>query len=381
MRSRDFLIFFSVVFIIYAAANTFLFIKGMVAFNNIIGEGLYAIIFIILALTFLAGKILERRSSSVLIDILNITGGFWLSFMLYSVLLIILADISRGILLAFDIIESGNAEIVRKSSYMLAFMISLVLIIIGFSNTIFTAIRTYKIEIPKTVSLKELRIAAVSDIHLGSVIRRRSMKILSEKLKKISPDIILFLGDIVDGEINPVLRDDLLEALILPESAKHVYAITGNHEYIGGFTKAVDYIESKGIRVLIDEAIEPEDGILLIGRKDRDAKRYTGEDRKKVEELLENIDSRKAIICLDHQPPFRNGKTEKGFDLVLSGHTHNGQMWPLNYLTSKIYKIKYGHALIDGCNYIVSSGFGSWGPRVRLGSRSEVLDIIVSFKN
>jgi predicted MPP superfamily phosphohydrolase len=95
---------------------------------------------------------------------------------------------------------------------------------------------------------------------------------------------------------------------------------------------------------------------------------------------MKGIDHSKPIILLDHQP-FHLAETEKnGIDLQLSGHTHNGQMWPLNYLTRKIYELSYGYMKKGNSQIIVSSGFGLWGPRIRLGSRSEVMLINIEFK-
>ena len=340
---------------------------------------LYTILFILISLAFIAGKILERKFSSIAADILNIIGGFWLSFMFYSVIIIIAADLLRAVFALTNIISPDIIPGFRQVSYLISLSVALLLVIAGFINTLFPVTRKYCIDIDKPAGIKELKIAAVSDIHLGSIIRKRSMRILSGRLGAISPDMVLFLGDMVDGEINPVLRNDLLESLILPHTAKYVYAITGNHEYIGNHSKTIPYIENKGIRILVDEVISLDEDIQLAGRKDRDSFRYTGERRKDLEDLLRGVDNGKPVIVMDHQPPMTKENNLSGFDIMFSGHTHNGQMWPLNYLTARIYKLIYGHRVINGCHYIVSSGYGSWGPRVRLGSRSEVLDITLRF--
>lgn len=379
MRSRDIIIFFTVVFIIYSGANIYLYFKGVHAFRGIISTGLFNVLFISITFSFVAGKILERRYSSVLSDVLNIIGGFWLSFMLYSVLITLLADLTVYSLSLVNIIGSETTDSIRQKAYLSSFALALILIIAGFTNTIFPVIRRYRLSINKPSSRKEFKIAAVSDIHLGSIIRKRSMRLLSSRLKAIEPDMVLFLGDIVDGEINPVLRSDLLDSLTIPSSARYVYAITGNHEFIGNPRKTLPYIQDKGIKILFDEIVTLDEGIQLVGRIDRDALRYTGQARKELDELLQGVNKNKPVIVLDHQPPMKNEDGLSGFDLMMSGHTHNGQMWPLNYLTSSIYKIKYGHSIIDGCHYIVSSGFGSWGPRVRLGSRSEILEVSLVF--
>lgn len=379
MRPRDIIIFFAVVFMIYSGANAFLYFKMADAFRGIIDTNLYTLLFIMISMAFIAGKLLERRFSSLVADILNIIGGFWLSFMFYSVMVIIAADLLRALFKLMNIISPDINTGFRQVSYLLSLSIAAFLLVAGFMNTLFPVTRKYHIDIDKPAGINELKIAAVSDIHLGSIIRKRSMRILSGILEAISPDMVLFLGDTVDGEINPVLRNDLLESLTLPDTARYVYAIPGNHEYIGNYSKTIPYINSKGIKVLTDEVINLEEGIQLAGRKDRDSLRFTGERRKSLNDLLKEADKSKPVIVMDHQPPLTKEDDPSGFDIMLSGHTHNGQMWPLNHLTARIYKLIYGHRIVNGCHYIVSSGYGSWGPRVRLGSRSEVLDITVRF--
>jgi predicted MPP superfamily phosphohydrolase len=205
------------------------------------------------------------------------------------------------------------------------------------------------------------------------------MKKLSEILKKLEPDLVLLLGDIVDGEIGPVLRDDLLKYFTCPECTEGLYAITGNHEFIGGAKRTIPYIESKGIRILKDEVVTIDGGIQLIGRLDRDSKRFYGKERKSLSELVASADTSKPVILLDHQPFDLSESEKQGIDLQLSGHTHNGQMWPLNYLTAKMFELSYGYKKKGRTHFIVSSGFGIWGPRVRSASRSEVLLVNINF--
>jgi predicted MPP superfamily phosphohydrolase len=330
--------------------------------------------------TFIAGKFLERNHSSILTDILNIIGGFWMAFMLYAFLLLLLSDVFLLINRFIHFIPSGNILLFKRWTFMMSIAVTLLIIIVGFIIAITPIVRRYDISIDKPVTgADEFRIAAVSDIHLGSIIRKRSMNVLSNMLRELEPDLTLFLGDIIDGEIGPVLRNDLLSEFNCPECKSGVYAITGNHEYIGGAYRTIPYIEKKGIRVLKDEIIKLPQGIQLIGRLDRDSFRYTGKERLSLEELIIKIDKTKPVILLDHQP-FNLEQSEKnGIDLQLSGHTHNGQMWPLTWLVKIIYEVSFGYKKKGNTQIIVSSGFGLWGPRIRLGSRSEVLLINIRF--
>jgi predicted MPP superfamily phosphohydrolase len=381
MKNYQFIVFLSVAFTIYSLTNAYIFFKGYgVIPPTRPNRLLYTIIFIILAATFIAGKILEARHSSVLSDILNIIGGFWMGFMLYAFMFLLLSDIIGLILRIPGIVNTSNMPDYRRWSFLITLAISAILITGGFINAIIPVVKEYDLEINKSAGeVNSLRIAAVSDIHLGSIIRKRSIRKLSVMLEEMKPDLVLLLGDIVDGELGPVLRDDLLQYFTGPQTKDGLYAITGNHEYIGGAGRTIPYIESKGIRLLKDEITILPGGIQLIGRLDRDSFRFTGKERLSLEELMKDIDHSKPVILLDHQPFHLDESAKNGVDLQLSGHTHNGQLWPVNYITRLIYELSYGYIKKGEAQIIVSSGFGLWGPRIRLGSRSEVLLINIKF--
>ena len=375
------IIFFSIVLTVYSLINIYIFFKCYntipVLQNN---SPLFSIGFFLLAVIFIAAKILESKHSSVISDVLNILGGFWLAFMFYGFLFFLISDILLLTLRISGIISGENIFLFRKWSFFLTSAFSSLLIIGGFINALIPHIKEYDMTINKSAGeIKTLRIAAVSDIHLGSIIRKRSIKKLSGMLKEMNPDIVLLLGDIVDGEIGPVLRGDLLQYFTCPKCNDGLFAITGNHEFIGGGDRTIPYIESKGIRVLKDEMVTLEGGIQLIGRIDRDSFRFYGKERLSLGELMKQADTSKPVILLDHQPFHFDESAKYGIDLQLSGHTHNGQMWPLNYVTSKIYELSYGYLKKGTTHFIVSSGYGLWGPRVRSGSRSEVLLINIKF--
>jgi predicted MPP superfamily phosphohydrolase len=381
MNKRSMLVFFIIVFTIYFLTNLYIFLKGYRAIPLSVNlRFIYTIIYILLAATFIAGKILERNHSSILTDILNIIGGFWMAFMLYAFIFLLISDIASPLLRLTGILSVQDSPLFRKWSFIITVVLSAGFITFGFINAVLPVVRKYNIVINKPAGeLKTFRIAAVSDIHLGSIIRKRSIKKLSGMLKKINPDVVFLLGDIVDGEIGPVLRDDLLSYFTCPKCKDGLFAITGNHEYIGGAATTIPYIEKNGIKILKDEVVTLDGGIQLIGRIDRDGFRFNKKERLPLDDLMKQVDLTKPVILLDHQPFNLNEKVKAGVDLQLSGHTHNGQMWPLNYITKMIYELSYGYKKIGNTQFIVSSGFGIWGPRVRSGSRPEVIEINITF--
>ena len=381
MKNYQFLIFLTIVLTIYSLTNLYIFLKG---YHSITSSRetkiLYTLIFLILASSFVAGKVLEATHSTVFSDILNIIGGFWMGFILYAFLLLLISDIGGLVLRVPGIIGPNNILIYRKWAFLGTLLISVLLISGGFINAVIPVVKKYNVTINKFAGeVKNLRIAAVSDVHLGSIIRKRSLRKLSEIFMEMKPDVVFLLGDIVDGELGPVMRGDLLKYFTIPETADGLYAITGNHEFIGGADRTIPYIESKGIRLLKDEMVILPGGIQVIGRLDRDSRRYYSKERMPLEELMKNTNPKLPVILLDHQPLNLGESQKHDVDLQLSGHTHNGQMWPLNLITRKLYELSYGHLLKGSTHIIVSSGYGLWGPRIRSGSRSEVLLVNVKF--
>ena len=376
MKNNNMLLFFLVVFTIYFGANIYIFLKGYRLMSEAGHSGIYFVTFIFLSSLFIIGKILERNHSGILSDIMNIFGGFWLAYMLYAFLLFLVSDIGFLAVKSTGILPADAVSSFRKWRFIAVNAATLILIITGLINALTPIVKEYDITVRKTLPGNgEIKIVAISDIHLGSTIRKRSMRKLQVRIDSQKPDMILLLGDIIDGEIGPVMRGDLLASFSCPPCREGVYAITGNHEYIGGIERTSKYIREKGIPLLMDETAVTPSGITLIGRKDRDSFRYTGRARASLEELTTGIDSSGLVILLDHQPWKLEESAMAGVDLHLSGHTHNGQIWPLSLLISRMYEIPYGHGMIGNTHFIVSSGYGLWGPRVRIGSRSEVVVI------
>jgi hypothetical protein len=218
-----------------------------------------------------------------------------------------------------------------------------------------------------------------SDIHLGALMGERREKVLLDIVKKQSPDLVLICGDLIDSEIAPVLRKNLGRHIQEIEAPMGVYAVTGNHEYIGGIEKSLEYLKSINIRVLKDEVITLPNGIQVVGRNDRSAGGFGANRQKLLAELLSGIDHTKPIIVMNHQPYSLGEAEQEGVDLHLSGHTHNGQLWPLNYVTRAIFEVSWGYLKKGSSHFYVSSGFGTWGPSVRTGNRPEVVMFDLKF--
>jgi predicted MPP superfamily phosphohydrolase len=328
------------------------------------------------SISFLAGRLLERRWTTGIVYLITKVGAFWLAASLYMFIFFLFTDLLNLFVKLLTPETGFPSASVLISEILIILLITGLLILSGYLNAIHPRIKTLKITVEKhQPKRKKINIVAVSDVHLGSIVGEKRVAKMVAMINSLDPDIVLFLGDLLDEDPGPVIHKDLGTCLERIKSKHGIYAITGNHEYIGGIQKAVPFFKKHGIQLLRDEKVLIEDQLYLIGREDRDKVRFEGTDRKSLSELIKEIDHSKIIILLDHQPFHLDQSRKFGIDLHLSGHTHHGQIWPFQYITKKIYKISHGYLKSGATHYYVSSGFGTWGPPIRLGNRPEVLYI------
>ncbi|MDW7682284.1 MAG: metallophosphoesterase, partial [bacterium] len=163
------------------------------------------------------------------------------------------------------------------------------------------------------------------------------------------------------------------------QSKYGVFAVTGNHEYIGGVDAATDYLQNYGVSVLRDSVVKIVDSIYLIGREDRSIRRFSGKARTSLDSLMQGVDRNYPCFLLDHQPFELSEAARNGIDLQICGHTHHGQLWPLNLITRMLYEKSWGYLKRGDTHYYISSGAGTWGPPVRIGNHPEIVEIVVHF--
>jgi hypothetical protein len=197
----------------------------------------------------------------------------------------------------------------------------------------------------------------------------------------LDPDIVLLPGDIVDESVTAREEEAMTEVFQKLRAPLGVYSVPGNHEYYGGLERNLAYLRKWGVRVLEDEAEEVAGSFYLIGRKDPSSLER-GQTRMPIGEIMNRagVDRTRPLILMDHQPVRLGEAAEAGIDLQLSGHTHAGQLFPLNLVNRLIYEQNWGGLRKGRTQYYVSCGVGTWGPPVRTGSIPEILRIKLSFK-
>jgi uncharacterized protein len=377
------ILFFSVFFIINFLISYYLYIRGLQAIPaHSRFKPLYRFAFWLFALSFIGGRAFEKFLPSPVADWFLRIGSIWLAAMLYFLLIVVFLDLLRLVNRIFPFFPAAITKNYSKTKFITAMStVGLVgaLLLGGSINASFIRIKKLNLSVPKKAgTLKSLNIVSASDIHLGTIIGRSHIEDIVNKINALHPDIVLLPGDIIDEDPAPVIKQNLGAALQNIHSRFGVYAVTGNHEFIGGVEEDCAYLTAHGITMLRDRSIKIGESFFLVGREDRGIGRI-GQKRKGLHELMIGVDTQIPVILMDHQPFGLNEAAQNGIDLQLSGHTHYGQLWPLTYIVRAIYEMAWGYKRIGNTQYYISTGAGTWGPPIRIGSYSEIVQIRLNF--
>ncbi len=330
-------------------------------------EIILGIIFIILPLSFIGASVLSVKYNNFLTRVIYRLIMVWMGFFVYFFLSALLYGLA---VLIFQM--NGSVETFAWLGYSLL-ILSAISGLYGLLHAGKIKVKRVKLtggfELPNTpASWKGRKAVWVSDLHLGQIRGKKFASKVVKILNQIRPDIIFIGGDLYDGvkgDENEIISP--LKDLNPPLGA---YFITGNHEEFSDATHFTRAVEAAGIKVLNHELVLI-DGLQVIGITDHESI-----DKKKFAEILGglNIDRTKPSIMLKHQPSGLDIAERAGINMQISGHTHKAQMFPLFYLTRLIYKgYDYGLKKFGKMNVYTSSGVGTWGPPMRVGTDGEVV--------
>ena len=379
------IVFFTIFFTIYTALNYYIFIRGWQALSSMAFlRPYYIIIFVLVAYGYVFSKMLYKFLPPLVYDIWLGVGAIWFAFLVYFILLLLGLDLIRLVESFYHFLPNyiyNNYELTKKITGIVIIALVGLIVFLGNLNKRDITIKTLELQLPKgDGKLSELNIVAASDIHLSPIDGERLLMGIVDKMNSLNPDIILLSGDIVDD------KAEVLEQRKIGESFKRlnpkygIYTINGNHEFINGVDSSVRYAEHLGMKVLRDEFIIIDSSFYIVGREDVSMNSFTGRKRKTLEDIMSSINSELSKILLDHTPVKLEQAEKNGIDIQLSGHTHHGQIWPANVITNMIYEISWGYKKKGKTHYYVTSGAGTWGPPVRTGSKSEIVNIKIKFK-
>ncbi|WP_462413409.1 metallophosphoesterase [Neobacillus sp. Marseille-QA0830] len=363
---------FIIVFLVYNLLIYYIGWNGIKWMTTVFGsihrplKYLYSIILVMFAYSFIIGRWAGEN------DFINWAGAIWLGLFCFLLLLLPLADLTV-FLTKYTKIAKDKAI---KWSGIVTILVTASLFMAGVYTAYHPVVTTYHIKISKHVEgKKNYKIVMASDLHFSYMIGSGQAEKLVKKINSLNPDLVLLPGDIISDDIEPYLDEGI--PVILKKMKAPVYASLGNHDREDPDVDLISIFNNSGMTVLADEVVELDNGITLVGRKDRG---YQDVKRMGLTELMKPVNPVKPVILLEHQPYDLDIAKTNGVDLMVSGHTHQGQVFPGNLVTDKIYENDWGYLKKDQLHSIVSAGYGFWGTPLRLGTLSEIVQIDIRFE-
>ncbi len=356
-----------------------------------------AVVYSLLAFALVAAFFLNPQSN--LRRVIQLISNYWLGILLYIVLVVTLGHLLWFILgHMFKAFKPRFAQKRRNAIISGVLSIAIIAGISGYGMYHATDIKVnnYSVNINKQVEgRKNLRVVLIADLHLGYSIGLKHMQKMVKLINEQKPDIVCIAGDIYDNNYDAIGNpDEIAKTLSTIQSTYGTYACWGNHDVdekiLAGFTfdnnakkshneRMREFLKKANINLLEDETVLIDNQFYVSGRVDEDKPATEDNERKTPDELLDGLDKTKPVIVMYHEPDELEDLSEAGCDLLLCGHTHNGQTFPGNLLIKAFWENPTGYLKKGDMHNIVTSGVGVWGPFMRVGTDAEIVNIDVSF--
>jgi len=325
-------------------------------------------------------------------------GAYWLGISLYLILYVALIDLLRWIY-SKVFKDKYNDFYARTICTLLIIVLTGVTSIYGIINAKIVRTTEYEITINKDGgNFKEMTIAMFGDPQFGYNIGEYHLKQAVDIINKNDVDIVCVAGDIFDNQYSAIKHPDKLIELFNQIKSKYgMYAVLGNHDVeepiLCGFTfndddlenklaskEMLEFIRKSGMVLLYDENVIINDSVNLYGRADQERPNLGNITRKESGDIFKEVDTTKPLFVLDHEPREYDELEKAGVDLMMAGHTHDGQLWPTKIATDIIWENAYGLWVKNAFHAITTSGLGLFGPNMRVGTIAEVCIIHVKFR-
>ncbi|HEY8345839.1 MAG TPA: metallophosphoesterase [Symbiobacteriaceae bacterium] len=372
---------------VYGAVNYYVGLRGWQWLTALTAGAvpcpLYWTLFWLLALSFPLARLTADQLPLLVSDWLVRISSYWMAFFVCALLVLPLFDLLRLMARWSGLLPAGlvaGPKLARLSGLVVCALV-VGLFLYGTWRARTPVVTEYDLTIPKQApGYRELNVVLVSDTHLGAIIGNRRIRQLVETVNRLQPDLVLLAGDIVDDSFRPFVAYDMPAELSRLRAPLGVYSVLGNHD--AGSENLAEFraqMERAGIRLLVDEWVKVDDSFYVVGRSDGSWRRYSGRKEIPLTQILAGVDPSLPILLMDHKPDRLEEAVASGVDLQVSGHTHRGQIFPGNLITRRIFEVDAGYLQKGKTHFIVSVGYGTWGPPIRIGNRPEVVRIHITF--
>jgi predicted MPP superfamily phosphohydrolase len=363
---------------LYTSMHVYAFLKLRRAVSlSAIATALIAALMIVMILTPIIVRVVESANFEREARVFATIGYTWMGLLFLFFAASFSLDVWRFLVyLAEGLIKTslGALKFSARQAFFLPFFAAMLAAGYGIFEAMNIRTETLVFKSPKIT--RPIRIAQISDVHLGLLIREPRLSRILEKVKAASPDIFVSTGDLVDGQtdnLNGV--GDLLREIRAPLGK---FAVTGNHEFYAGLDRSLEFTKQAGFHVLREQGTSVA-GLINIAGVDDPVVRGYGRSREVPEkELLSGLPKDKFTLFLKHRPDVE--KSAVGlFDLQLSGHAHKGQIFPWTLIVRLVFPQLAGlYDLSSGSHLYVSRGSGTWGPPIRFLAPPEVTIIDIA---
>ncbi len=333
----------------------------------------FTVFYLLLAGAFpLAERLSHQTLKGLALQLLKVS-DYALPYLLYLAMSVLALDL----LLALNAlrVKSGKAlaknRSFRTASFWVILAIPLAVVLYGSLNYGRITVNTYHISVPRrSAAVDRVRIALAADFHLRAETSPSFLPRFVAKINELAPDIVLIPGDIFEGDRPDEATAEFVRQFRRLRVKYGVYASPGNHESFRGAAGTREFFEKAGIRVLRDEVVRIDDAFVLVGRN------YSRRgSRKTLESLLTDVPKDLPVVVMDHAPLklLQVSQSPAAPDIQVSGHTHHGQLFPLNIITRLQYELSWGHRKIGPTHFFVTCGIQAWGPPLKTAGNSEVM--------
>jgi predicted MPP superfamily phosphohydrolase len=317
------------------------------------------------AVVFL-GRVLGHGGTGDLARILELLGMTWMAMLFLAYVPLLAAEILTG----FGFLLPRWAPSLRVWALAAGLALSAIALFQGLRAPV---VQDHEVRLPGLPrALDGTVLVAMSDLHLGSLLGEEWLAARVEQVRAEQPDLVVLLGDLFEGHGRP--PGEMLPALRRLSPPLGVWVVPGNHEFHGGRDRGMALIEEARFGLLRNRWVEVRPGLILSGVDDLTALRRAGRRGDPISKALAGRPPG-ATVFLSHTPWRAEQAARAGAGLMLSGHTHGGQIWPFGYLVRLFYPLLEGRYEVEGMSVIVSRGTGTWGPRMRLWRPGEILRV------
>ncbi len=324
--------------------------------------------FILAAMAYFLARLVAALVSPRAALVLEFLGAQWLGVAFLLFVSVLVVDLLTG----FGALWPRQALRLRAVAFAAGMALAAIAMVQGMRPPV---VGHYEVRVAHLPASQDgTSLVFLSDTHLGGMLGRGWLEARIEQVKALHPDAILLGGDILEGHGES--QAELRLALRGLQAPLGVWAVTGNHELLfGRVERNGSALERAGVRVLRDQWQQLRPGLVLAGVDDLTSRRRLGDTASYVDRALAGHPGNGAAILISHTPWQAERAAADGADLMLCGHTHGGQIWPFGYFVRWVYPLFAGRYEVQGMTVIVGRGAGTWGPRMRLWSRSEIVQV------